>query len=304
MGDHRHEAGEVMLSYRFMRMMMQGSRDGTDAIDNSEIVSPSGYNFMVTPEKMPMNMHMFGVMFAPSDAITLMGMLPIVSSSMDHITRAGGEFATESSGLGDVAIGALISLARFGNQEIHANAAVRLPTGSIEEMDVLPTSNGNEVQLPYPMQTGSGTFDLEPGITWLGQAGEFSWGAQARATLRLGENDHEYKLGNAFMGTFWGARNFGRNLSGSLRLAANRIGNIDGADPAPSVNPAVVPTARADLRGGTRLDAGAGLNIYIPQASAFRIALEGLVPVYQSLDGPQLETDWKIVVGLQIVPVR
>jgi hypothetical protein len=64
MGDHRHEAGEVMLSYRFMRMMMQGSRDGTDAIDNSEIVSPSGYNFMVTPEKMPMNMHMFGVMFA------------------------------------------------------------------------------------------------------------------------------------------------------------------------------------------------------------------------------------------------
>jgi hypothetical protein len=57
MGDHRHEAGEVMLSYRFMYMNMEGSRDGSDAIDDSEIVSSSGYGFMVTPEKMTMSMH-------------------------------------------------------------------------------------------------------------------------------------------------------------------------------------------------------------------------------------------------------
>jgi hypothetical protein len=36
MGDHRHEAGEMMLSYRFMYMMMEGSRDGTDALEESE----------------------------------------------------------------------------------------------------------------------------------------------------------------------------------------------------------------------------------------------------------------------------
>ena len=31
MGDHRHEAGEIMFSYRFMYMNMDGSRDGADA---------------------------------------------------------------------------------------------------------------------------------------------------------------------------------------------------------------------------------------------------------------------------------
>jgi hypothetical protein len=106
------------------------------------------------------------------------------------------------------------------------------------------------------------------------------------------------------MATLWGARNFRRNLSGSLRLAYNGIGDIDGADPAPSVNPDVVPTARTDLRAGNRIDAGLGLNIYMPRYSAFRIALEGLMPVYQNLDGPQLETDWTILVGIQLVPVH
>jgi hypothetical protein len=198
----------------------------------------------------------------------------------------------------------MIGLADFGNQTLHLNADVSIPTGSIEQIDVLPTSSGNEVQLPYPMQTGSGSFDLKPGVTWLGQAGEFSWGAQGRATIRTGENDHHYTLGNAYMATLWGARNFRRNLSGSLRLAYNGIGDIDGADPAPSVNPDVVPTARTDLRAGNRIDAGLGLNIYMPRYSAFRIALEGLMPVYQNLDGPQLETDWTILVGLQLVPVH
>jgi hypothetical protein len=30
-----------------------------------------------------------------------------------------------------------------------------------------------------------------------------------------------------------------------------------------------------------------------------KLAIEGGFPVYQSLDGPQLETDWLITAGLQ-----
>ena len=43
---------------------------------------------------------------------------------------------------------------------------------------------------------------------------------------------------------------------------------------------------------------------YLPQASAFRVAVEGLVPIHRDLDGPQLETDWTLVVGVQVVPIR
>ena len=303
MGDHRHEAGEVMLSYRYMYMSMAGSRDGTTSLNDSDIVSPTGNDFMVTPTEMPMSMFMFGAMYAPADRVTLMGMLPILDNSMDHVTRAGGMFTTESGGLGDIKVGAMIGFADWANQSLHLNALVSLPTGSIEERDVLPTSNGNEVQLPYPMQIGSGTVDAMPAITWLAQSGEWSFGAQGGATIRFGTNDRDWTLGDKVFGTAWWGRNVSRNFAASLRVQATNVGNIEGADAAGSVNPAVVPTARTDLRGGTSVEAGLGFNFYFPGAKALRFAWEGLVPFYQSLDGPQLETDWRVVVGIQLVPI-
>ncbi|WP_419950189.1 transporter [Candidatus Palauibacter sp.] len=304
MGDHLHEAGEVMLSYRYMTMTMEGSRIGSDPVADADIVSPSGEGFMITPTRMPMTMQMFGAMFAPSDRITFMAMLPLVSSSMDHVTRHGGAFTTESSGMGDIRVGAMVGLADWANQSLHLNAMVGLPTGSIEQMDVLPISEGREVQLPYPMQTGSGTFDLHPGLTWLGQAGDWSWGAQGNATIRTGRNSRDWALGNRVQGSAWWSRLLSRNLSAGLRLVATRTGDIDGMDAAPSVNPAMVPTARTDLRGGTLVEGGFSVNLYIPQARAFRIAGELLLPIAQNLDGPQLETDLTFVLGLQIVPIQ
>ena len=38
MGDHTHEQGEVMLSYRYMRMGMNGSRDRDERISSRAVV--------------------------------------------------------------------------------------------------------------------------------------------------------------------------------------------------------------------------------------------------------------------------
>jgi hypothetical protein len=304
MGDHRHHAGEVMLSYRFMVMEMAGSRVGRDRVSDADVLDPDGYGYPVTPTDMTMQMHMFGAMWAPTDGVTLLGMIPIVDRSMDHRTRAGTAFTTESGGIGDVKLGGLIGLADWGRQLLHLNAMVSLPTGSIEQRDVLPTSMGEDVQLPYPMQNGSGTLDLEPALTWLGQTRDWSWGAQGGATIRLGENDRGWTLGNRYYATGWWARAFGRSVSGSVRLRATRTENIDGSDPAPSVNPSVVPTADPDLRAGTVVEAGFGVNLYVPKWRAFRVAAEVLAPLVRDLDGPQLETDWTLVLGVQVVPVH
>ena len=51
--------------------------------------------------------------------------------------------------------------------QIHLNAGISLPTGSIDVED--------QGLLPYPMQLGSGIYDLLPGITYNGQAHQFSW---------------------------------------------------------------------------------------------------------------------------------
>ncbi len=303
MGDHTHEAGEVMLSYRFMYMNMDGNRDGTDRVSPDEVVDPNNYNFIVSPTSMPMGMHMLGVMYAPIDNLTLMVMVPVVSLEMDHVTRAGGAFTTNTSGLGDLKLTGLVKVATFGDQQVHLNLGVSFPTGSIEEEDVTPASAPNETQLPYPMQLGSGTFDLRPGITYLGQTPAISWGAQLMGTLRLGENDQEYTLGNRIMGTAWGAWNIDRWISASVRLEAQGWGDIDGASPvyAGAVGMRMVPTVFADLRGGSRVDAGLGVNTYVRGGplAGLRFAVEGLLPVAQDLNGPQLETDWTIVAGLQ-----
>ncbi len=65
----------------------------------------------------------------------------------------------------------------------------------------------------------------------------------------------------------------------------------------------LVPTANPALRGGTCADLGVDINLYATEGSfaGHRLALEVLAPVYQSLDGPQLETDWTLVVGWQQV---
>jgi hypothetical protein len=302
MGDHRHEAGEIMLSLRYMPMTMEGSRVGTASIANSEIVSATGQNFMATPTRMTMKMVMAGAMYAPTDRITLTAMLPYLDNSMDHVTRAGGAFSTASSGLGDVGLGALVGLGAWGNQSAHLNLGVSLPTGSIEAMGVLPTSNGSAVQLPYPMQLGSGTFDVKPGITWLGQQPDWSWGMQASGTLRMGENSRGWTLGNRADATAWLGVPVAHNLSFSARGALSSWGDIDGMESAASVNPSVVPTARTDLRGGTRFDAGVGVNWYAHRPSGLRFAAELLKPVYQKLHGPQLETDLVLHFGIQLVP--
>ncbi len=52
--------------------------------------------------------------------------------------------------------------------------------------------------LAYPMQLGSGTWDPEIGLTYLGQSSLLSWGWQANYKLRTGKNDNASRLGNTF----------------------------------------------------------------------------------------------------------
>lgn len=303
MADHAHEQGEIMLSYRYMYMDMVGNRDGTDRLSIAEILDANGqYRFMITPTRMPMQMHMLGVMYAPADAVTLMATLPVVDLFMDHVTRAGGAFTTNSINVGDLRVGGMIPLAKFGDQSVHATALVSLPIGATDETDVTPASSPNFVVLPYPMQTGSGTFDLMPSITYLGQTEWWSWGGQASATIRSGTNDNDYTLGNRYSGTFWVGRRFSNWVSASARIEGTTWGDIDGADPRlPGPGALMVPTARPDLRGGSRIDVGAGVNVYIRKGilKATRLAIEAMVPIHQDLDGPQLETDWTVTAGIQ-----
>jgi len=305
MGDHTHGKGEVMLSYRWMYMSMDGSRVDTDRVSDSSVVSPTEFDFRVTPTRMPMQMHMIGIMYAPIERLTLMGMATVLSNSMDHLTRPGGMFSTQSVGMGDTSISGMFLLANSKRQRVHATFGVSLPTGTISAEDVTPASAPNKARLPYPMQLGSGTFDLLPGITYLAQNDNWSGGAQVRGTLRTGENGSDYRLGHRSMATGWVARKLGGWVSISGRVTSETWGNIEGADPSFAGARAIrlVPTVFPDLRGGSRIDVGVGLNTYLKRSrpGQIRLAVEVSRPIRQRLDGPQLETDYQVMFGTQFM---
>ncbi len=305
MGDHMHHEGELMLSYRYMFMRMDGNRDGNDRVPLSDVLLPGG-TYRAAPRDMDMQMHMLGGMYAPKDWVTLTVMFPIVVLTMDHQTASGQRFTTRSTGLGDIRTTALVKIFENEHHEVHANAGISWPSGSFSRKDNTPASMGENTLLPYPMQLGSGTVDLLPGVTYNGQDDIFSWGGQAQGTVRLGRNSQNYRLGNQYMLTGWGAVQANAWLSGALRLQWRQWYNIEGqdsrlADPMGIPAEDFIPTADPKLRAGKQLDLGPSMNFLMKKGplKGTRLGLEVLFPLYRNLDGPQLENDWTVAAGVQ-----
>lgn len=322
MGDHRHREGELMLSYRYMRMWMEGNLIGDDEVSPDTIVTTVPNRFFgrpmqpptlrVVPTDMSMDMHMLGAMFGISDRVTLMGMLPYIEKDMNHITYAGpvgttqlGRFNTNTSGIGDVSVGGIVGLydskTATGEQHLNLLVGISSPTGSTTETGRILTPMGGTpiVRLPYAMQLGSGTWDFLPGIVYTGRSGNLSFGGQYRGTIRLeDENTEGYALGDLHQVTGWAQFQWAPWVSNSIRLAYQTQSDINGIDPL-IVGP--VQTANPDFYGGDRVDLLFGVNLVGQRGPicGHRLAAEFGVPVHQDLNGPQMETDWTFMVGWQ-----
>ena len=323
MGGHTHQADEVMFSYRYGIMEMNGNLDGSTTASTRDILDAG---FMMAPTSMRMEMHMIGAVYAASDSITLMAMLPlkrmemISEMPMPDMPNMIMRRKALSSGAGDLKLTGIVPLWAAGDHSrtLKLAAGLSIPTGSIKETGAGRNMAGEmPMRLAYPMQMGSGTFDLLPGLTYLAQRDDWSWGAQANSVIRLGENGEGYSLSNRIQATAWYSRKLSDMLSASARIEGATWGNIDGQDAA--MNPMMSPNARADLRGGERIDILFGLNLNFDETSLdklnkafeedwdrsqepfnFNLAIELGFPVHQDLDGPQMENDWRLMVGLQL----
>jgi len=312
MGDHAHEQGDWMMSYRYMRMEMDGNRDGTDELSPLEIsgdfantTGTGPATLRIVPTEMSMEMHMLGAMYAPTDWLTLMAMANYVRNDMDHVTFAGGnpalqigEFNTRVSGWGDTKLAGLFKIYEQGMHSIVAKAGISLPTGSIDEKDDIlnPMGARQVVRLPYAMQLGSGTYDFEPALTYTGHAHSFGWGAQYTGQFHIGENDEDYTLGDKHSITGWGSYRWNENVSNSLRFTAETEDDIDGRDTAIA---GPVQTANPNNYGGERIELSLGLDWLGTQGvlEDHRLGAEVTIPLYQDLNGPQMQRDYGITIG-------
>ena len=285
MGDHGHKTREVMLSYRFMAMDMQGLQSGTTPLETTDVLK----DFMVTPTQMGMQMHAIGAMFAPHDKLTLMAMVGYQQRNMEmegaHDHKEGhhehpiGTHEMSSAGIGDIKLESLLTVWKTDHLNFIGNIGV---------------------SLPYPMQLGSGSFAGVPGITFFGYHGNWSYGSQLRGTFSLHTNTSNYRHGNILMATAWSARRINNWISLGGRFLFSHSGHITGNHP--DLNPNMSPSHRPDFRGGTRLDFAVSSNLIVPSGNPLagqRLAVEFQMPLYQNLTGTQLKNRWRLILGWQ-----
>ena len=284
------QAGRWMISYQFMFEDMDGSRSGMDEISVSQILK----RFPMAPTDMTMRMHMLMAMYAPTDKLTLSAMLPFVRKEMGNVMVDGSHFVERTDGIGDVELRAAYSVFQTSDHrhQLLLNGGLGLPTGSIDE-----TMDG--FQLEYCMQPGSGTVSLLPGLTYLGQAMPWGWGADFNPIVRVGRNDRGWRLGNRYETRAWGARQITSFVSLWAGLSGAYWGDVHGSDP--GLDPTSEQTADPNLYAGKTLNALCGLTVRPPikPLKGQQVFVEAKVPLVQSLDGPQLQDSWTISAAWQ-----
>jgi len=304
-------AGAFMLNFRSMYMSMAGNRVGTSSISPETIVTtipnPNGGppTLRVVPERMNVQMQMLMGMYAPTDWLTVMAMGSYARKEMDHITFAGaagtarlGTFTTLEKGLGDTKVSAIFRLYNSYGRRIQASAGVSLPTGSITGTDTVlaPTGTTPTLRLPYPMLLGSGTYDFLPGLTYRGWDGPWSYGARYSGVIRIGDNSEGYALGDIHSLTAWGGYRWSPSFNTTLRITGRTQGKVRGSDP---LIAAPVQTAVPGFQGGERVDVSLGFGLNGQgMLRGYRLGAEVGVPIYQDLNGPQLETDYTVLFSL------
>ena len=285
------QAGKWMVGYQLMSDKMDGNLAGAGNISEASILK----RFFAAPTDMTMQMHMGMVMYAPTDRLTLMALVPYVRKEMNHLTTDGVRFAERTDGIGDTELRGMYSVheTKEPRQWLLLSGGVGVPTGSID-------ATMGEMRLEYPMQIGSGTFSLLPGLTYLGQVLPWGWAADFGSTVRLGRNDNGYTLGNRHQLGVSITRQLKNSMSVSGGARGELWGNIRGADSA--LDPTDEPTKDPSLQGGKRLSALLGITVH-PETGTFKgqhFHLQAEVPVRQSLDGPQLQRSWIFRVGWQL----
>ena len=315
MGDHTHSKGGWMLSYRHMSMEMDNLRRGSARVSSEEFFLADG-GYTVSPEWMSMNMHMLGIMYAPTERLTLMAMGNYLETEMTHeivsqmtammINGGDTKFTTHSRGLGDLEISALYRFYLKENRKAHFGLGLNLPTGSIDKKDRLPSMGGaTKQQMPASMQLGAGTFDLLPSLTFVQQFEDWSWGAQANGVLRLeNKNSNNYRNGHKIELLGWAGYNLAQWLGLNGGLSYNYAGALKGVQTGVNrmgPNGRSVSTAFGENYGGHRLDLILGINFIKPSGflENHRLSFDLRLPIWRDLNGYQLETNSVLTFGWQ-----
>jgi len=317
------ETYEFRLKVSPMYMRMDGLRDGTDSISSKSLLGmpvmggiPTG-KFMAVPSDMDMRMMNVTAGYSFSDNFFAGVMLMYKDNSMDMLfnsmmqTVTGQEgYAMESSGIADTMLMAKYRLYAddplIPRSQVSLLFGLSIPTGSINEKNrEHPLAMRQGEQLPYSMQLGSGTFDPTIGVLYQGSSSPWWWGVNGSYTARLYDNDRDYRPGNELRIDTYGMYQLRHDFLVQGQLNAKYQGKIQGemdeavtaesgrTTPGDPASPYMSPLWDPDNYGGRQLLLTLGFQWQpIPlHIVDFSVG----VPVYQDLNGPQLEESYRVM---------
>jgi hypothetical protein len=302
-----HNKGEWMVSYRYMNMMMSGNLSGSKSIPDQQIFQ----NYIMSPDKMMMQMHMLMLMYGVSNKLTLMAMLnynvqsmsmnmfPVSVSQMPGMDMSSnnGQMNGKTSGFGDTKLYAIYKLLNKNKQTILLTASISIPSGSINTTDVSSMNTSNIAS--YTMQLGSGSFEFLPALSYQKKFGNFSFGAQSAASFRLNDNSANYRLGNEYNVTSWGSYKWCSWLSNSIRAENIYTEQMSGYDH--RILFITEPGANPINSGGEQINILAGADFYLTKGLVKRnkFSVEYGIPAYQNFNGIQMQHHALLYVGWQ-----
>jgi hypothetical protein len=294
--------GVFQFGVRYLYTDMSGQGFGTDSLSVNQVLSL----FDVSPSEMVSHAVAVDVLLGLTNKMTLSATGVFGQKNMDHLARLNGQpnaflfYQTQASGLQDVRVNLLYDILSGEDIRFHLHGGVSVPVGAIDTDDVTPFSDPQPTQLPYPQQLGSGTLDVTPGFTFNIQNQKASLGLQGKGTIRLGENDRGWALGDVYEGNIWAGLKGTDFVSAFLGARYTSWGNVEGFDL--DLNPNESPAHNTLTQAGWRVDLPIGLNFVMPggQLEGHRLGVEFLIPLHQDLDGPQLKHSWSIAAGWSV----
>lgn len=281
--------GDFRVGYSYERIrfreIMVSSTDRTQ----SEILA--GGFYQKVPTELDVTLHDFEVAYAPHSRVTLVVTVPFVEKELQEFSPGpgGGRSERQTDGIGDLEFSVIVPFIKKGSESSQFHISVIAPTGSIRR-------GGDLGRLPYDLQIGNGTWDLEWGWTYRRDGERVAWGGQFYGIHPVGTNGLHYREGSRFNASAWTAVNIAFGISASVRVGVAKWNNIRGSDR--SLDLATDgPSANPKARGGHRVDISPGLSWTIPNLVDQTLSVEFGLPVYHELDGPQLSQESSLKVG-------
>lgn len=312
------ETHEFRFKFSPMFMRMEGLRDGTSDVDGDSLLGmPAMGKFMAVQTGMDMYMANLAAGYSFTDKFFagLMFMwqdkrMPMKFSPMMRMMAGKDGFTMDSEGMADTMLMTKYRLYAddplIPTSQVSLFFGLSLPTGSIDEKNSNhPLDARRDELLPYGMQLGSGTFDPVLGLLYQGSNSPWWWGANLMYKGRWYENEQDWRPGDEVGLDLYGMYQFRYDTLAFLQLNGTYRGSIRGlldesktgesgravkGDPTSNFT---TPLYDPDNYGGKKVSVTGGLQWQPFPLHIIDVSVG--VPVYQDLNGPQLEEDYRVM---------